>query len=778
MRGSTRFFSLPSPPAPLPEGEGEKTSRLKAMEENAAPASDLERRKMVRLRRRADLEVVPQRYEGRSYFVVKDPVNLRYYRFKEQEHFLLTLMDGGHTLDAAQKAFEDRFRPERLKLEDLEQFGQQLLTMGLVQNEAPQAGKQLYENRTKRIRMEWMQTLTNILYIKIPVFDPEKLLRHMIPYMGWIFTRLFLLASVMFMGSALALVFTHFETFYSKLPTFESYFTFKNVVYLWIALGCVKVIHEFGHGLSCKAFGGEVHEMGLLFLCFSPAMYCNVSDAWRLPSKWHRIIISFAGIYVELMIAAAATFTWWNTASQPFVNNLALNLMVVCSVSTVMFNGNPLMRYDGYYILADWIEIPNLRDRANKYLKNLAMEHCLGIEVPPEQYMELTRRILFVAFAIISYVYRWVVTFMILKFMATFLKPYKLEVISEMLAVGALASMIGWPMYNLIKNVKKRGRLPDMKPIRVTISACLVAAALLVVFFVPLPVSRIRDRGYVEPVEIMRVSVEVPGTLKELLVKEGQLVKKGKELARFTSLVLENKRDEALAQMRIKESLLDYYKERIAKELDPSQRQGLTDERTRADSDFKSAKASYDHITMELNKLIVRAPRDGVVIGLPQIDDIGKSWDREQNSLFCSIGDKTKLRVIVPLSAADYKLLEQNMNSEKPNQPLESTIRVQGHGGKLWQGRISVMPKSAAKTIPMQLSTKAGGPLAVKPGSTQGEIEPQSQVFLVGIDFIDPDDTIAINSHAQVKIHCEYHSTAWWIYRTVSSTFDLGLMGL
>jgi hypothetical protein len=181
---------------------------------------------------------------------------------------------------------------------------------------------------------------------------------------------------------------------------------------------------------------------------------------------------------------------------------------------------------------------------------------------------------------------------------------------------------------------------------------------------------------------------------------------------------------------------------------------------------------------MEMKKLILRAPRDGVVIGLPQIDEIGKRWDRDQNTLFCSIGDKTKLRVIVPLAPADYDLLQKNLKKETPNRPLESTIRVQGHGSKLWQGRIGVMPKSAAKTIPMQLSTKAGGPLAVKPGSNPNELEPQSQVFLVGVDLIDPDDTIAINSHAQVKIHCEYHSCAWWIYRTVSATFDLGLMGL
>src|SRR5271170_7437998 len=115
-----------------------------------APDTDLERRKHVRLRRRSDLAIVPQKYEGRTYYVVKDPVSLRYYRFKEQEHFLLQLMDGTHTLDEAQKAFEGQFRPERLRLEDLEQYSQQLLKMGLVQNESPQAGKLLYENRNER----------------------------------------------------------------------------------------------------------------------------------------------------------------------------------------------------------------------------------------------------------------------------------------------------------------------------------------------------------------------------------------------------------------------------------------------------------------------------------------------------------------------------------------------------------------------------------------------------------------------------------------------------
>src|SRR5216684_8942038 len=132
-------------------------------------AADVERRKKVKIALRRDLEITPQKYEGRTYYVVKDPVSMRYYRFKEQEHFLIGLMDGSYSLDDAQKEYEKRFRPERLTLEDLEGFAQQLLTAGLAHNESPQAGKQLYDRRKKRRRSEWMQALTNILYIKIPI---------------------------------------------------------------------------------------------------------------------------------------------------------------------------------------------------------------------------------------------------------------------------------------------------------------------------------------------------------------------------------------------------------------------------------------------------------------------------------------------------------------------------------------------------------------------------------------------------------------------------------
>lgn len=752
-----------------------------------APASDLERRKKVRLRMRTDLAIAPQKYEGRTYYVVKDPVSLRYYRFKDHEHFLIKLMDGTHTLDDAQKEFEKRFRPDRLSLEDLEHFGQQLLTAGLAQNESPQAGKQLFDRRKKRVRMEWLQTLTNILYIKIPLFDPEKLLTRMLPYCRWIFTFWFFLASVSFMLAAVFLVLSHFQTFRDRLPAYQDFFSFKTIMYMWVALGIVKVIHEFGHGLSCKAFGGEVHEMGFLILCFSPAMYCNVSDAWTLPNKWHRIIISFAGIYVELMIAAAATFIWWNSPSQPFVNYMALALMVVCSVSTVFFNGNPLMRYDGYYVLADWLEIPNLRDRANRYLQRLVMEHCLGIETQPEPYMELTRRILFVTYAVVSWVYRWVVTFVILKFMATFLKPYKLDIISNMLAAAALASMVGWPLFRLGKNIHKRGRLPDMKSARVIITSCVVAGVLLAFFFLPLPVSRVRQTGliqiqdnYLEPVHI-----PVAGRLEKIFVEEGQFVPKGFLLAEFYSEKLSNDLAEARAQLKIKTDFLASIDKRLlAAPTEKNEREKLQKLRAETEHEKIQAKQRAENLKKDIDDLTLKAPRAGVVINLPKKEELYKYWEKDQSAPFCSIGDPKKPWVLLPVPPDNYDILRDNdrkLNADKskPRQYLPVTIRVHGRDSRTWSGRIIYWPEAAARDVPVALTNKGGGPLAAQPpkeGKDQNRLEPQAQVYLLGVEFDHPDEAICPGVLAQVKITCEYRSAAWWVWRLVSGTFDIGLL--
>src|SRR6516225_7273248 len=190
-----------------------------------------------------------------------------------------------------------------------------------------------------------------------------------------------------------------------------------------------------------------------------------MSDSWLLPNKWRRIWISAAGIYVECFLASIATFIWWYS-TPGLVNSLAMATMFICSINTILFNANPLLRYDGYYVLADWLEIPNLRIKSSQFFSYVFQEKVLGLEVPVQSYMPRSRRFLFVTYAIASYIYRWVVTFSILFFLYRFLKPYKLGSISAMMAVGSLVPLVGSPIYQMFKFVRTPGRMRKVKKAR------------------------------------------------------------------------------------------------------------------------------------------------------------------------------------------------------------------------------------------------------------------------------------------------------------------------
>ena len=735
-----------------------------------------ERRKLVRLTVRPDLHAHDQRYEGKVFHVIKDPICLRYYRFNKQEYFVFRLFDGKHTMEDVRKCFEDEFKPHRLEFQDLESFARQLVTAGLVQNEAGGAGKHLFQRRAKQRRQRRFAAISNIMYWKVPVFDPDRLLTWMYGYLWWIFTPLFFALSVGLMLAAVFQVLVHFQTFYEKVPRYQEFFSAYNLGYMWLSLGVVKIIHEFGHGLSCKAYKGESHEMGLLLMCFSPALYCNVTDAWTVADKWKRIIISFAGIYVELTIAAIATFVWWYTPHLPVVNNVAMALMVMCSVSTVFFNANPLMRFDGYYIMADWLEIPNLRDRSNKYITNTFLRVALGVETPPEHYMAPGRKVLFIAYALASYVYRWVITFSILWFLADFFGP-RLKVVSQLLAIFSLVSMFLFPIYRSIKNVRQRGRLPDMKPKRVVATLTIVAALMAVVILVPLPISRVKETGLVslDPASASPVSLTQPGSLVKLAVVEGEAVRKGQLIATFDSFELREKRYQAAVQRgaaAADRNALSSFGASHVKYKD------------RFDADYASATLEENKHSEEVERLTAQlarmesltAPRDGVVMGLVPKSEVGKLFDpaSSQARPVCTVGDPTRLRVKVPIGPAERKLLSDDMPEDGSGLPV--SIHAAGRTDRVFKGVVRALPMSSAKQVPPSLTTRGGGTVSVQQAGEGGqETVPVAQIYLLEVELTDPDGSIAPGALVEAKIHTKWRSFGWWLKSRLSQALDVGL---
>ena len=741
--------------------------------------SPAERRKQVRLRVRPDLQIFEQKYEGKIYHVVKDPVCLRYYRFNKQEYFVFSLFDGKHTMEEVQKSFEDEFKPQRLEHQDLEGFARQLVTAGLVQNEQPGAGKHLFQRRAKQRRLRRLASVTNILYLKLPVFDPDRILTWMFQYLWWIFTPLFFVLSVSFMLAAIVHVALHFDTFYAKLPAYQEFFAINTVLYMWISLGIVKVIHEFGHGLSCKAFGGECHEMGVLLMCLSPALYANVTDAWTLADKWKRIIISFAGIYVELCIAAAATFVWWYTAAYPVANNIALAVMVLCSVSTVVFNANPLMRFDGYYMMADWLEIPNLREKSNRYLNNLFLEKCLGIEVPPEAYMAPGRKFLFIAYAIGSWVYRWVVMFSILWMLADFLGP-KLKILSQMLAFASLASLFVWPGYKVVKNIRQRGRLPDMKAARVYVTLFVFTVLILGFFLLPLPVSLVHETGLVaiEPGELEAVLLPEPARLTGVEVTPGQPVRKGQVLARYHSEKLALDLTEARStreQKRATAEALDRIVTTVRGQVEDDRLRDFELQAKQAREEANSADSTARVLEHRINAVReLKAPRDGRVVTIPRRDEIGKLFDQgyPEAPPIIQVGDPSKLLIKVPVTPQEFRLLKDDLPAKGGE--LDVSILMKGRSDRVFHGKLRQLPGQNATTLPVQLTQRGGGPLAVKPSDDPNQLIPLAQTYIVEVEVTDPDAAIRTGQLAVVKVHTKWRSGAWWVGKTLANALDIG----
>ena len=151
-------------------------------------------------------------------------------------------------------------------------------------------------------------------------------------------------------------------------------------VVVWFTLLVVILIHELGHAFACRRFGGECHELGIMFLVLIPTPYVDASTAWAFPNKWHRIFVGAAGMIVELFFAAICVFVWLNTNPNELISQLAFNAMLVAGVSTVIFNANPLLRYDGYYMLSDWLEIPNLQQKSKDYLLGLIKRHVFRVK--------------------------------------------------------------------------------------------------------------------------------------------------------------------------------------------------------------------------------------------------------------------------------------------------------------------------------------------------------------------------------------------------------------
>ena len=317
-------------------------------------------------------------------FVIKDPLNDHYFHFGEAERFILQQLDGETNLDVVRARAEKKF-DSALPYETLKAFLGNCKTSGLLDT-----GEQKTKKSKRRLD-------GNLLYLRFKLYDPDDLLTRLVPRIGFFFTSYFMFLSFASIAIATCVLITNWSVFVHALLELR----YGAIPVLLAVSFFVVSLHELAHGLTCKRFGGSVHEIGFMLIYAQPCLYCNVSDAWLFPEKKKRLWVGFAGPYFELFIWSVATLAWQVTVFTSWINYVSLIIMASSGLKTLV-NFNPFIKYDGYYLLSDFLEIPNLRRRAFRYV-GMQLERLVGRKPPLTKELTKRERLIYLVYGTISF---------------------------------------------------------------------------------------------------------------------------------------------------------------------------------------------------------------------------------------------------------------------------------------------------------------------------------------------------------------------------------------
>ena len=736
------------------------------MQGNIVSSSD----RPLQLNMRADLQCEEQEYLGRRYWIVKDPLALKYYRFEEEEFTILGMLDGNTSLEQIQRRFEARFAPQKIALQELHQFVGMLFRSALVVADTPQQGHELLKRRKKAERKQLLGSFANVLGMRFRGINPDRLLTFLNGWVGWFFSLPALIINCLLVLSACVLLVSQFDQFQARLPGFQQFFAASNWPWLFATLAITKILHEFGHGLSCKRFGGECNEMGVMLLVLTPCLYCNVSDSWMLPSKWKRAAIGAAGMYVELVLASICTFLWW--FSEPgLLNYLCLNVMFVSSVSTLLFNANPLMRYDGYYILADVIEIPNLRQKASQILTRTLGHLCLGFPIPDDPFLPQQRQWLFATYSVAAVVYRWVVVLSILWFLNQVFEPYGLQRVGQAIAAVAFYGMAIHPLIQFVRYLRVPGRMDTVNRVRFVTSLGVVSVVLAAVMLVPLP-CYVTCTVQIQPRDADPVYVDVPGQVEAVHVSPGSYVHKGDKLLTLSSLDAALEISQLNGQASQLESKIRSLRQRAFEE------ESVLLELTQVQEALQTINDLRRQRNEDLSRLTIRATSSGVVYppaSRPRTDDRQQldSWSgrlldehnrgafAQEGAMVCQLGNPTQLEAVLAIDQADLEFIHRG-------QAVQISLRQ--FPWLILDSKIEQIAEVDMKQTPQSLSSKSGGEIATQTDS-QGQESPIHTKYQANALLEVEKSDVVIGATGQARIRAGYRTLGQRIARYLAQTF-------
>lgn len=630
-------------------------------------------------------------YRGHTWYVLQDSAQERFHRFSPAAYVVIGLMDGRRTVQEIWDCALVQIGDEALTQQDVIRLLGQLHAADVLQCDVTPDTAELFQRYERHRRQEWQRRLLSVFSWQVHLFDPDRLLTWSLswlqPLLGWAGAVGWLAV----VGIALVQTAVHWPDLTKDVV--DQALTPRNLILLWVLFPFIKMAHELGHALAVKRFGGEVHDIGIMVLVCSPVPYVDASAASAFRSKWERLLVGGAGMIVELWIGACALFLWLN-AQPGIVRTLAFNAILVAGVSTVVFNANPLLRFDGYYMLADFLEIPNLRARANAYLGYLAERRLFGrkeAEPPPAT---LGERGWFAAFAVGSFVYRVLVTVGILFMLG-----------DQWFYLGVLFAVVTfwfWLAVPAVKGVLYLATSPRLRRVRVramTVTASAVAALVGLLWFAPAPFFT-RTEGVVWFPDEAVVRAGTDGFVTQVAARPGARVPAGAVLIRCEDAALEA--EVAVLAFRLQE-MDARHREQLPQDLVKAQI--LEEERRYVEEQWRRARAKAADLT-------IRSRTEGTFV-VPQAEDLPGRFVRQGDVLgYVVYLDMITVRAVA--TQDDIELIRQQTQrvDVRLAERLAEPIRVTLH---------RVMPSASERLPSPALGSGGGGRVPLDPADDKGE---------------------------------------------------------
>ena len=473
----------------------------------------------------ASVVVQEQIFRTKKWFVLKDASNESFFRVSVETFRFIQALTPDQPVQAIWESFVERFPKQAPGRDEVVALITQLHSANLLYFRNDANAKEISRRVGEIGRKERFAKLTSILYFRLPLFNPND-------FLSWLNARIakplvyaFLVAWVVVMGLGGVAVVENFDAIADKT---QGILASGNLVWLLISIALMKLLHEAFHGIVCKRFGGRVRSFGLMFLIFTPLPYVDVTSSWGFPNRWHRMMVGAAGMFIELFVAAVSALIWASTGAG-LLNSICFNLMFVGSVSSLVFNGNPLLRFDAYYILSDFLGIPNLYAKAQAQWLYFGKKYLFGITELRAEYDDRREAVIIYAYGLASYLYLLLVTWLVTEMLLD-----QLFIVGVVALVLAVYAKVLRPIWNLLRFTG--GAAVRFNPRRALFVGYGIPAALLLVFLLlPLPCS-LSVPGVLESRQFELAHAQSEGRLIEIRKRSGEHVQRGEVIA-----VLENK---------------------------------------------------------------------------------------------------------------------------------------------------------------------------------------------------------------------------------------------